>query len=99
MNEETIKLSSKEAHGFVNSLGNFNLVWIQTDIGMVGCGAFDVAALDKFTYPAARVKSSHGGPVTTTEDVLEGIIKDVNEAGQTRGIEVGMTGREALEKL
>jgi uncharacterized protein YunC (DUF1805 family) len=41
-----VQLSKKRADGFVIPLGPANLVAIKTDIGMVGCGAFDVAALD-----------------------------------------------------
>ena len=53
-----VRLSRKKADGFVIPLGPANLVAVKTDVGMVGCGAFDVAALDSFSYPAAKVRPS-----------------------------------------
>ena len=99
MLKKVYNLPTKNAEGYVKSLGKFNLVWIQTDTGLLGCGAFDVAALDKFEYPAARVKSADGGPITVTDDLLKGIVRDVNDAAQKRGISVGMSGEEALTLL
>ena len=89
----------KHARGFVYPLGPVNLVAVVTDIGMVGCGAFDVAALEKFGYPAARVRPSSGPSIASIPDLLAGIIKDANSPAQKRGVRVGMTGKEALERL
>jgi uncharacterized protein YunC (DUF1805 family) len=94
-----VKLARKEADGYVIPLGKVNLVNVVTDIGMIGCGAFDVAALNNFSYPAARVKPSTGSTVTSIEDLLNGIIKDTNESAANIGIKVGMSGREALDLL
>lgn len=94
-----VSLSHKQADGYVISLGKVNLVNVVTDVGMVGCGAFDVSALDKFDYPAARVKPSLGNSIVTVEDLLKGIVKDANEAAMKLGIKAGMSGRQALEKL
>jgi uncharacterized protein YunC (DUF1805 family) len=94
MQHESIKLSHKTADGYVVPAGPFNIVNIHTDHGMVGCGAFDVLALDKFNYPAARVSG-----VATLEDVLAARVNLVNKAAEERGVTVGMTGREALERL
>ena len=44
MEQVEVHLTRKNANGFVIPLGPANLVAIMTDIGMVGCGAFDVAA-------------------------------------------------------
>ena len=49
-----VRLSQKKAEGFVIPLGPANLVAVKTDVGMVGCGAFDVAALDSFSYPGSK---------------------------------------------
>jgi uncharacterized protein YunC (DUF1805 family) len=99
MFQEKVQLAKKQADGFVIPLGPANLVFIKTEIGFVGCGAFDTVALEKFNYPAARVKSSTGGSIATITDLLNGIIKDANAIAEQRGIKVGMTGREALELL
>jgi uncharacterized protein YunC (DUF1805 family) len=94
-----VELGGKSARGFVYPLGPVNLVAVVTDLGMVGCGAFDVAALEKFGYPAARVRPANGPSVTSIPDLLAGIIKDANGPALARGVKIGMTGREALEKL
>lgn len=94
-----VQLPGKTARGFVYPLGPANLVAVVTDVGMVGCGAFDVAALEKFNFPAARVRPSRGDSIASIEDLLEGIVKDANAPAQARGVKVGMTGREALGRL
>jgi uncharacterized protein YunC (DUF1805 family) len=66
---------------------------------MVGGGAFDVAALNNFGYPAAKVRPSQGSSIATIEDLLQGIVKEVNPNAETLGLKVGLTGREALELL
>jgi uncharacterized protein YunC (DUF1805 family) len=94
-----VQLSKKRADGFVIPLGPANLVAIKTDIGMVGCGAFDVAALDSFSYPAAKVRPSLGPSIVDPDDILKGIVKEANRSAFGRGIRTGMTGKEALELL
>jgi len=99
MEQVEVHLTRKKANGFVIPLGPANLVAIMTDVGMVGCGAFDVAALDSFSYPAARVRPAIGPAIMDTDDILKGIIKEANRSAIGRGIRTGMTGRQALELL
>jgi uncharacterized protein YunC (DUF1805 family) len=99
MNHTKVKLARKEADGYIIPLGAVNLVNVVTDVGMVGCGAFDVGALNNFGYPAAKVRPVSGSSVATIEDLLVGIIKEVNPAAEKLGLKVGLTGREALELL
>lgn len=94
-----VQLARKQADGYVIPLGPVNLVNVVTDVGMVGCGAFDVGALNSFGYPAAKVRPARGGSIATIEDLLDGIIKEVNPAAEKLGLKVGITGREALDML
>jgi uncharacterized protein YunC (DUF1805 family) len=94
-----IHLTKKQADGYVIALGPVNLVNVVTDVGMVGCGAFDVAALNNFGYPAARVRPTRGSSIATIEDLFQGKVKEVNPAAEKLGLKVGQTGREALELL
>ena len=94
-----MQLTAKQADGYVIALGPVNLVNVVTDVGMVGCGAFDVAALNNFGYPAAKDRPAHGSSIATIEDLLQGIVKEVNPAAEKLGLKVGQTGREALELL
>ncbi|MDD1762547.1 MAG: YunC family protein [Methanothrix sp.] len=99
MDHKIVQLKGKQADGYVIPLGPINLVNVVTDVGMVGCGAFDVAALNNFSYPAAKVRPARGSSVATIDDLLQGIIKEVNPAAEKLGIKVGITGKEALDLL
>lgn len=99
MEQKTVKLAHKDAQGIVIPLGPANLVAIITDVGLIGCGAFDVAALDSFSYPAAKVRPAIGPSIVSTDDILTGIVKEANRSAMGRGIHNGMTGREALDRL
>ncbi len=94
-----VKLTNKDADGYVIPIGKANIVCVITDTGMAGCGAFDVLALDSFTYPAVKIKSSTGNTIATIDDLLAGTVKEVNKEAAKFGIKVGMTGREALDLL
>ena len=93
MQQVDVQLTRKVADGFIIPLGPANLVAIKTDVGMIGCGAFDVAALDSFSYPAAKVRPSIGPSIVDTDDILKGIVKEANRSAMGRGIKNGMTGR------
>jgi len=45
------------------------------------------------------VKSAQGGAIATIEDLLSGVVNDVNAAAIKCGVAVGMSGREALDRL
>ena len=97
--QENVKLKGKVAEGFVVPLGPVNLVAVITDQGMVGCGAFDVAALNNFSYPAVKVKALSGKPIATIDDLLNGTVKEANAEAAKLGVTVGMSGREALDLM
>jgi uncharacterized protein YunC (DUF1805 family) len=99
VHREKVVLSRKTAVGYIIPLGTINLVSVVTDTGMVGCGVFDVQALDAFGYPAAKARKAGEGLIATVDDLLNGIIKEVNEAARKRGVSIGMSGKEALELL
>ena len=99
MMHQKIQLASKQADGYVIPLGPVNLVNVVTDVGMVGCGAFDVEALNKFGYPAARVRPTRGESIATIDDLLVGAVKDANAAAIELDIKIGMSGREALDRM
>ena len=99
MIQEKVAYKEGEADGYVIPLGPVSLVLAVGKRGMVGCGAFDVLALDKFDYPAARVKPTRRSSIASLEDLLAGEIKDANLAAARLGVKVGMSGKEALALL
>ncbi len=99
MIEETISLRHSEGKGFVIPIGSINLVGVVTKNGMVGCGAFDVSALNNFAYAAAKVRPVTGPSIVTIADLLSGEVKEANTAAQGLGVTNGMTGKDALDLL
>ncbi|MBP2133535.1 uncharacterized protein YunC (DUF1805 family) [Methanomicrobium sp. W14] len=87
-------INEKEAEGFVIPIGKVSLVFMKTEKGMIGCGAFDVGALEKFGYPAAKVKPA-GNSVKDINDLLSGEIAAANSSAEKLGIKKGMSGKEA----
>jgi uncharacterized protein YunC (DUF1805 family) len=99
MISQKIALSNRSADGYVIPVGSVHLVFVKTEIGMIGCGAFDVAALERFLVPAAKMKPVSGPSITTIGELLSAQVKEVNAPAAERGIRVGMSGKEALEFL
>lgn len=99
MIHEIVQLTNMQVDGSAISLGALRLVNVVTDTLMVGCGAFDVMALDNFGYPAARVKSTTGSGIATIENLLSSIVKYATAGAIKRGVKIGMTGREALDLI
>jgi len=96
---QVVQLPGKQADGYIIPLKKANIVCVITDVGMAGCGAFDVMILDNYEYPAVKMKSSTANPIATVDDLLAGTVKEVNNTAAKLGIKVGMTGREALDLL
>jgi len=98
MESEIIRIGKKEIEGFVIPIGTVKLVFARTEKGLVGCGAFDVMALDKFGYAAAKVKP-RGESVRDLDDLMSGEIAAANSSAEKLGIKEGMTGKDALVLL
>lgn len=97
--EQCVPLKHSLGKGFVIPLGSVSLVGVVAKNGMVGCGAIDVAALERFRYAAARVRPTRGPSVNGIEDLLVAEVKEANESARRLGILEGMTGRDALDLL
>jgi len=99
MLKQKVQLLKKQAEGYIIPLGKLNLVFVITDIGFIGCGAFDIMMLDKYNYPAVKAKSHDGGPIDGIEKLLAGVVREVNESGSKLGIKTGMPINQAIELL
>ncbi len=99
MIQQDVRLSGGMATGYVLKAGPVSIVVVIAGKGMVGCGAFDVAALGRFGYPAVRARSCDGKPISSIAELLSAEVWDVNEPARALGVVGGMSGREALEIL
>jgi len=99
MRHEKFTVNGKTIDGYEIPIGPVKLVNVVTDKGMIGCGAFDVAALDKFSYPAARVKAKEGKSIGSVEDLLDAVIREANQNATKLGIAPDMPVKEALALL
>lgn len=99
MQQKQIQLKNSSGTGYVIPLGPVNLVCVVASKGFVGCGAFDVTALDKFHYPAARVKPSRSASIETIDDLLNGQIREANISAENLGVKIDMSGKAALDLL
>lgn len=72
---------------------------IHTDHGVVGCGIFDTKIAGIFSMAFAIARGTPSQPLVEPEDLLEARIVEVSEPAEKLGVVVGMTGREATEKM
>jgi len=96
---EKIVLNGKEIFGYIIPIGEVNLVFARTMRGIVGCGAIDVIALEKFGIPAVKVRPVDGDSIRNIDDLLEGEVTIVNAFARDAGVFQKMNGEEAIIKL
>lgn len=74
-------------------------VMIIAEKGLVACGIVDMAVATKFSFAVAVADGTPEKPLVTVDDLLEATVSEVTEKAASLGVTVGMTGKEALEKL
>lgn len=72
---------------------------ILTEIGIVGCGIYDVKTAGEFGQAIAIAKGTPQSPLVDPEDLFEARIVDLTPAALALGIKPGMSGREAVERM
>ena len=91
---QMIDVKGKRAIGIKVELGSVPFLMIVADNGILSCGFLNIEAAEKIGIAAAMVSG-----VETFEDILNAGIRAVTTQGRKRGIEIDMSGREALFKL
>jgi uncharacterized protein YunC (DUF1805 family) len=93
-----IPLARGTALGITVRLPRTTLIIAATELGYVMCGALDVRLLDERLRArgivAARVLGVH-----SLDDLLDAGIDDLTAGAAALGLERGMSGREALERM
>src|SRR5580700_4764928 len=72
---------------------------ILTPAGIVGCGIYDLETPAEFGQAIAIARGTPASPLTEPEDLFEARIVGLTPKAASYGIQVGMTGREAVEHM
>jgi uncharacterized protein YunC (DUF1805 family) len=72
---------------------------ILTPAGIVGCGIYDMKTPAEFGQAIAIARGTPAQPLVEPEDLLAAKIVDCTPKAKSFGIEIGMTGREAVELM
>src|SRR5437764_15487319 len=72
---------------------------ILTEAGLVGCGIYDVKTAAEFGQAVAIARGTPQHPLVNPEDLFEARIVDATPQAKHLGIQIGMTGKEAVELL
>jgi catechol 2,3-dioxygenase-like lactoylglutathione lyase family enzyme/uncharacterized protein YunC (DUF1805 family) len=72
---------------------------ILTPAGIVGCGIYDLETPAEFDQAIAIAKGTPARPLVEPEDLFEARIVGVTPKAAAYGIQVGMMGREAVERM
>ncbi len=72
---------------------------ILTRKGIVGCGIYDLATPAEFGQAIAIAKGTPENPLVVPEDLLNAKIVGTTPQAAAMGIEIGCTGREAVELM
>jgi uncharacterized protein YunC (DUF1805 family) len=72
---------------------------ILTEAGLVGCGIYDVKTAGEFGQAVAIARGTPQKPLVEPEDLYDAKIAEASGPAKELGIQVGMTGREAVELL
>ncbi|WP_292364772.1 MULTISPECIES: YunC family protein [unclassified Methanoculleus] len=94
------RLSYKDAYGYVIPIGESTslMAWV-TDEGMIGTDGFDIEALANVGVPAAIVGVSEESTLDSLDDLMDAEVRAANLPAVQRRIEIGMPGREALNRM
>ena len=72
---------------------------ILTKHGIVGCGIYDLKTAEEFGQAIAIAKGTPENPLVEPEDLMDAKIVGVTAKAAEFGIQVGIPGREAVERM
>lgn len=97
--QRPLQFSHGEAIGISNRWDKGQYCAIITKAGIVGCGIYDLKTPAEFGQAIAIAKGTPAAPLTEPEDLFNAKIVGVTPRAAALGIEVGMTGSEAVERM
>ena len=72
---------------------------VLTAVGIVGCGIYDLKTAEEFGQAIAIAKGTPTNPLVEPEDLCDAKIVGVTAKAAELGIQVGDTGRTAIETM
>lgn len=97
--KRVMQFENGSANGFSHVWANGQYCSIMTKAGIVGCGIYDLETAAEFGQAIAIAKGTPTQPLVTPEDLLDAKIVGATPRAMEFGITVGMTGREATERM
>jgi uncharacterized protein YunC (DUF1805 family) len=95
----TLTFDHGEAIGMSHRWQNGQYCSILTKAGIVGCGIYDLETPAEFGQAIAIAKGTPANPLVEPEDLFEARIVGLTPQAEAMGIVLGMTGKEAVEKM
>src|SRR5262249_6457209 len=94
-----LQFANGSAIGISNRWNKGQYCVILTQAGLVGCRIYDLKTAAEFGQAVAIARGTPQNPLVEPEDLFEARIVDVTPQALALGVQVGMTGREAVERL
>lgn len=95
----TLKFDHGEAIGLSHRWHQGQYCTILTKAGIVGCGIYDLQTPAEFGQAIAIAKGTPDNPLCEPEDLYDAKIVGTTPRAAEMGIEIGMSGKEAVEKM
>ncbi len=94
LRHDEIDLNGAKFEGCSVDIFGKNLAIIKAPKGFVSCGYIDMRAAEKFGQALAIVRG-----VKNYGDMLAATVEEISSAARALGVDDGMTGKDALEKM
>lgn len=96
---QPLQFENGTAIGISNRWNNGQYCSIITPAGIVGCGIYNCEVAAEFGQLIAVAKGTPEHPLTDPQDLFDAQIVAATPQAEAAGIQLGMTGREAVEKM
>jgi len=97
--QRELSFANGSAIGISNRWEKGQYCSILTRAGIVGCGIYDLKTAAEFGQAIAIAKGTPASPLVEPEDLFAAKIVGTTPKAESFGIQVGMTGREAVELM
>src|SRR4051812_35228342 len=97
--QRELRFEHGRAIGISNRWDRGQYCSILTAAGIVGCGIYDLETPAEFGQAIAIARGTPACPLVEPEDLFDARIVGVTPKAAGYGIQVGMTGREAVERM